>query len=256
MSRFKVGVQLEPQHCTIDELRRAWRNADDIGVDSIWTWDHFFPLGGDPDGAHFEGWSLMAAMACETRNATVGVLVACNSYRSPDLLADMARTIDHLSGGRAILGLGAGWFDRDYREYGFEFGTAVSRVVALEPGIARVKARLARLNPPPLGALPLLVGGEGERVTLRVVAEHADIWNGFGPVERFARKNRALDRWCEEVGRDARRIERSVLLTEPGDADRVEEFVEAGAQHVILPAGAPFDLTDVDRILLTAKRGG
>jgi probable F420-dependent oxidoreductase len=256
MPRFKVGVQLEPQHCTIDALRRAWRDADDMGVDSIWTWDHFFPLRGDPDGAHFEGWSLMAAMACETRNAAVGVLVACNSYRSPDLLADMARTIDHLSGGRAILGVGAGWFERDYREYGFDFGTAASRVAALEPGIARIKERLAALSPPPLGPLPLLIGGEGERITLRVAAEHADIWNGFGPVERFTAKAGVLDRWCEEVGRDARQIERSVLLTRPGDADRVEDFVEAGARHVILPAGAPFDLADVDRILLMAKAGG
>jgi probable F420-dependent oxidoreductase len=255
MPRFKVGVQLEPQHCTIEDLRRAWREADDMGVDSIWTWDHFFPLRGDPDGAHFEGWSVMAAMACETRKAAVGVLVSGNSYRSPDLLADMARTIDHLSGGRAILGLGAGWSERDYREYGFDFGTAASRVAALEPAIARVKTRLGRLNPPPLGPLPLLIGGEGERMTLRVVAKHADIWNGFGPLERFARKNRVLDRWCDDVGRDPERIERSVLLLEPGDADRVEEFVEVGARHVILAAGAPFDLAEVDRILLMAKRG-
>lgn len=256
MARFKVGVQLEPQHCTIDQIRRAWRDADEMGADSIWIWDHFFPLRGDPDGAHFEGWSLLAAMACDTKRASLGVLVTCNSYRSSDLLADMARTIDHLSGGRVILGLGAGWCERDYDEYGFEFGTAGSRVAALEPGIVRVKARLARLNPPPLGPLPLLIGGEGESVTLRLTAEHADIWNGFGPVETFSRKNRVLDEWCEKVGRDPASLERSVLLIAPGDVDHVEEFVEAGAQHLILPAGAPFDLGELDRVLLMAKGSG
>ena len=253
MARFKVGVQLEPQHCTIDELRRAWRGADEMGADSIWTWDHFFPLHGDPDGAHFEGWSLLAAMACDTSRASIGILVTGNSYRSPDLLADIARTVDHLSGGRVILGLGAGWCERDYEEYGFEFGTVSTRCAALGPGVRRVKARLARLNPPPLGSLPVLIGGEGETVTLRIAAEYADMWNGFGPVEKFARTNGVLNEWCEKVGRDPSGIERTVLLNQPGDADRAEAFLDAGAQHLIVPAQAPFDLRGLDRLLLTAR---
>jgi probable F420-dependent oxidoreductase len=256
MARFKVGVQFEPQHCSIGELRRAWRDADEMTADSIWTWDHFFPLRGDPGGMHFEGWSLMGAMACDTKRAALGVLVTCNSYRSPDLLADMARTVDHISGGRLILALGAGWCERDYDEYGYEFGTVPTRLAALEHGIRRVKARLARLTPPPLGSLPLMIGGEGETVTLRLAAEHADIWNGFGPVEKFSHKNRVLDEWCEKVGRDPASVERSVLLIQPGDVDHVEEFVDAGAQHLIIPARAPFDLGDLDRVLLIAKGGG
>ena len=255
MARFKVGVQLEPQHCMLDQLRAAWREAEEAGADSIWTWDHFFPLQGDPDGPHFEGWSLLAAMACDTRRASLGVLVTCNSYRSPDLLADMARTIDHLSGGRVILGIGAGWNERDHREYGFGFGTAATRVAALGPGIERVKARLARLNPAPLGPLPLLVGGEGERVILRLAAEHADIWNGFGPVETFSRKNRILDEWCVKVGRDPEAIERSVTLIGPDETREVERFVEAGAQHVIVAAGAPFDLGPLERAVRMAREG-
>ncbi|HEX8861268.1 MAG TPA: LLM class F420-dependent oxidoreductase [Actinomycetes bacterium] len=250
MARFQVGVQLEPQHCSIDDLRRAWREADDLAVDSIWIWDHFFPLwGGDPDGSHFEGWSLLAAMACETSRATIGVLVTGSSYRNPDLVADMARTVDHLSGGRVILGIGAGWCERDYREYGYEFGTAGDRLRALDSNLARVQARLARLNPPPMGRLPVMIGGEGEKVTLRLAARHADMWNGFGPPENFARKNQILTTWCVCVGRDPATIQRTVLLNQPGDADRLEEFLEAGAQHLIVPCGAPFDLGPAKRLL-------
>ena len=247
--RCKVGVQFEPQHCSIGELRDGWRRAEGLGVDSIWTWDHFFPLSGDPDGRHFEGWSLLAALACDTLRARIGVLVSCNSYRSPDLVADMARTIDHVSGGRVVLGYGAGWAERDYAEYGFDFGTVQSRAAALEPGVARIKARLAKLNPPPLGPLPLMIGGEGERVTLRVAAEHADIWTGFGPVTTFAHKGRVLDQWCEKVGRNPSAIERTVLIDVPSEVDHVDEFVAAGAQEIIVPAQAPFDLAAVEAVL-------
>ena len=257
MARYKVGVQLEPQHCSIEDLRRASQAADDTGADSIWTWDHFFPLwGGDPNGEHFEGWSLVAAMACDTTRAAIGALVSCNSYRNPDLLADMARTIDHISGGRVILSLGAGWFQRDYEEYGYEFGSDRTRLAALERGIDRVKARLAKLNPPPLGRLPLLIGGEGESVTLRLVAEHADMWNGFGPADTFRHKNRVLDRWCAEVGRDPAEIERTVLLRQGETADDVDGFLQAGAQHLILPVRAPFDLSGLESFVKDANEGG
>ena len=254
MPRFRVGVQIEPQHCSISELRNAWRHAEELGADSIYTWDHFFPLAGDPRGRHFEGWSLLGAMACDTTQAAIGVLVSCHSYRSPDLVADMARTVDHVSGGRVVLGYGAGWAEHDYREYGFEFGTVRSRLAALEPGVVRLKARLARLNPPPMGRLPLMIGGEGERVTLRVAAEHADIWTGFGPVENFVRKNRVLDAWCEKAGRDGSAIERTVLVNQPGDLDHIDEFAAAGAQEIIVPSRAPFDLTDVEKVLRMADR--
>jgi len=239
---LKIGVQLHPQATTTDDLRRAWREADATGAESIWVWDHFHPLYGDPDAAHFEAYSLLAAMAVETTTAKLGALVTCNSYRNPELLSDMARTIDRLSSGRFILGIGSGWFERDYEEYGYEFGTAGERLRALGASLPRITARLSKLNPPPVQRpLPILIGGGGEKVTLRLVAEHATMWNGFGPPDTFRQKSEVLDDWCARLGRDPAEIERTVGVA-AGEVDKLDEYEAAGAQHVILMLGHPFDL--------------
>ena len=254
MARFKVGAQFHPQHTTMDVLRAGWREADALGVDSIWTWDHFYPLYGEADGAHFEGWSMLAAMACDTERAEFGMLVTCNSYRNPELLADMARTIDHLSHGRLILGIGSGWFERDYDEYGYEFGSAVGRLQALEASLPRIEARLAKLDPPPVRSpMPFLIGGSGEKVTLRLVAEHASMWNSFGPPETYAKKSAILDEWCERIGRDPKEIERTVLVESADNVKNADAYLEAGAQHLIVGLGTtgdtPFDLAPVQALL-------
>lgn len=241
-------MQLHPQATTTDELRQAWRAADALGVDSIWVWDHFYPLYGDPDAEHYEAYALLAAMAVETSSARFGALVTCNSYRNPELLADMARTIDHLSGGRFILGIGSGWFERDYTEYGYEFGTAPGRLRALGEALPRIKARLDKLTPGPIGDLPILIGGSGEKVTLRLVAEHADAWNTFGPPESFAAKSAVLDRWCDELGRDRGAVERTVAIGQ-GEVDSWQAYVDAGADHLIVMTGPPFDLDPVARLI-------
>jgi len=242
---MKIGVSLLPEHTSVAALRRAWRAADALGVDSLWIWDHFFAVTGDPDGTSFECWSLVATMAADTRRATVGSLVSACGYRNPDLLADMARTVDHVSGGRAVLGLGAGWFERDYREYGYAFGTARSRLAELESALVRVRNRLGALHPPPTGRLPILVGGSGERVTLRLVAEHADVWNFIGTLEEFRTKSALLDDWAHRVGRDPNAIERSVSVFAEEDALPVADYVAVGVDHVIRSVRDPFDLADV-----------
>jgi len=248
----KVGVQIQPQATTTDEMRTAWRAADALGVDSIWVWDHFYPLYGDPDATHFEAYTLLAAMAVETKTARIGALVSCNSYRNPELLADMSRTIDHLSDGRFTLGIGSGWFERDYTEYGYEFGTAIGRLDKLAEDLPRISSRLGKLNPPPLGSMPILIGGSGEKVTLKLVAQHANGWNTFGPVEHFAAKNAILDRWCDEFGRPPNEVERTVAInaTEVGDW---QAYVDAGADHIIVMLGAPFDLDPVAQLVAEVR---
>jgi probable F420-dependent oxidoreductase len=249
MAGIRVGVQLHPQHTSYTEFADAVRRAEDVGVDTIWNWDHFYPLYGQENGQHFEGWTLLTAMATLTTRAEVGCLVTCNSYRNPNLLADMARTVDHISGGRLICGIGAGWFERDYDEYGYEFGTAPSRLKNLARDLPIIKERWKELNPAPVrNPIPLLIGGGGEKVTLRLTAQYADLWNSFGPPETYQHKNQVLNDWCAQLGRDPSAIERTVSI-QPSDLGNLDAFVAAGAQHIILESGTPFDTAPLKRLV-------
>jgi probable F420-dependent oxidoreductase len=259
----RIGVQLIPQRTTVEAYRRAWLRLDRLGVDSLWTWDHFFPLDDGPDRRSFEGWTLLAALAPETTRARVGCLVLAVGYRNPALVAAMAATLDHVAGGRLVLGPGAGWYERDYAEYGYRFEAARDRLRDLERALGVIRARWASGPPRPLrGTVPILVGGDGEQTTLRIVAQHADLWNGFGPPRDWARRNRALDAWCAEVGRDPGAIERTAYVT-ARDAARLGEYVRAGARHLIVALGPPFDPSLIGRVLawrdrarLRTARGG
>ncbi len=250
--RFKVGVTIHPQQCTIQELRDAWRRADELGVDSIWFWDHFYPLYGDPDGNQFECWSLLAAAAIDTKAPQLGPMVSAIGYRNPDLIAYLACTIDQLSGGRFVLGLGAGWFARDYEEFGYEYGDVADRLRMLRSALPRIKDRIRKLKPGPAGPLPILIGGGGEKVTLRLVAEHAQMWNTLGSPEEFAHKSSVLDEWCARVGRDPKTIERSANVS-PGSKREIEEYANAGLQHFVLRLAHPFDTANLRRVLKAAE---
>ncbi len=240
---IRIGVQIQPQQADYGQIRDAVRRAEDAGVDVIFNWDHFFPLYGDPDGKHFECWTMLGAWAEQTSRVEIGALVTCNSYRNPDLLADMARTVDHVSGGRLILGIGAGWFEKDYDEFGYEFGTPGFRIADLAQAMPRITARLAAGNPAPTRKIPVLIGGGGERKTLRVVAEHADAWHSFGNLETLRRKSAILDEHGAAVGRDtATLVERSIGVSRPPQSVAAD-LVAAGVTLFTIGIGGPdYDL--------------
>jgi probable F420-dependent oxidoreductase len=229
----RIAVDLQPQHGDYATIRAAAVRAEEMGADIVFNWDHFFPLSGDPAGKHFECWTMLASFAEVTERVEIGALVSAVGYRNPDLLADMARTVDHISEGRLILGIGAGWFAHDYEEYGYDFGTAGTRLSALRDALPRIENRLTVINPPPVREIPILIGGGGERRTLRYAARHADIWHGFGRPDVIRHKNQVLDQWCAREGRDPNEIERSCganpLKPETGDA-----YVEVGASLITL----------------------
>jgi probable F420-dependent oxidoreductase len=242
--KIRIGVQIQPQQADYKAIARAVAEAEDIGVDIIFNWDHFYPLYGDADGQHFECWTMLGAWAQQTTRVEIGALVTCNSYRNPDLLADMARTVDHISDGRLILGIGSGWFERDYTEYGYEFGTAGGRLNDLGDALPRIEARLAKLNPAPTRKIPVLIGGGGEKKTLRMVADHADIWHSFSDLDTFVHKSSVLDDWCAKAGREPGEIERSVGVGESTPEQVADGYLAAGARLFTLGVGGPdYDLS-------------
>ena len=249
-------MQLQPQHAEYAQIRDAVQRAEDLGVDVAFNWDHFYPLYGEAEGKHFECWTMLAAWAEQTSRVEIGALVTCNSYRNPDLLADMARTVDHISDGRLILGIGSGWFEKDYDEYGYTFGTPGGRLDDLRDSLPRIESRLAKLNPAPVRDIPVLIGGGGEKKTLRLVAQHADIWHTFSVGDELAHKIGVLRGHCDAVGRDVQEIEISVGVGGRGREGRSPDAPEAegaplralGASLFTIGVGGPgYDLSTVEQ---------
>ncbi|CAN5160759.1 LLM class F420-dependent oxidoreductase [soil metagenome] len=246
---IRLGVQVQPQHASYSKIRDTVRELEQLGVDILFNWDHFFPLSGEKDGLHFEAWTELASWAELTSRVEFGTLVNCNSYRNPDLQADMARTLDHISAGRFIFGTGSGWFERDYDEYGYEFGTAGQRLDALAAAMPRIEARWAKLNPPPTRKIPVLIGGGGEKKTLRIVAQHADIWHSFTAAADIPRKLAILAEHGAAVGRDVGEIEISNELRNTTTAD-ADAMLAAGVTLFTLGITGPeYDLEPVKRWL-------
>jgi F420-dependent oxidoreductase-like protein len=227
---IRFGVYSGPQHASFAAYLELWRRCEELGYDWISVFDHFMPIVGDPDGPCFEGPTMMAAMAAHTTRVRVAILVTGVTYRHPAVAANIAATIDHISGGRAEYGVGAAWFEKEHRQYGIDFPRLGVRMDMLDEACRVMRGlwteerfsfagehyRLedAQLDPKPLQArLPLMIGGEGEKRTLRIVAEHADVWNtGLGDVETFRHKLGVLERHCADVGRDPAEIRKSLTL--------------------------------------------
>jgi probable F420-dependent oxidoreductase len=250
LTEIRVGIQIQQQHATYRQIRKAWQAVEASSADTLFNWDHFFPLQGDLNGAHLDNWSALGAMAEVTERVEIGCLVAANSYRNPNLLADMARTLDHISDGRFILGIGSGWNQRDYEEYGYEYGTAASRLKDFDRDMPVIVDRLKKLNPQSIrNPFPILIGGGGEKVTLRIVAQHATIWNGQGEPDVVGRKNRILDEWCAKVGRDPKEIERSAQIIGP-QLDKIDEYFAEGITHFIGESSGPdYDLAPLQKLI-------
>lgn len=229
---MKFGLHIGQQNLSIDEMRKTWRWADTAGFDWVDVWDHFYeapPV--DGNGSCFEATTCMAAIACETQNVRIGVLVLGMNYRHPAILANALCTIDQLSGGRLEIGLGAGWHQPEYEAYGIPFERIGKRMDMLEEGVQVVRMlttqdrsnfegeyyqlRNAACNPKGIQARPnIWIGGNGEKRTLRIAARHADGWNTPYPSpEEFKRLSGVLDMWCEKEGRDPSTIERNVNLS-------------------------------------------
>lgn len=241
-----IGVQLQQEHAPYSKIRETVTELENLGIDTLYNWDHFFPLYGDPDGANYEGLTLTAAWAEQTSRVQLGNLVLCNSYRNPHLLADMARTIDNISDGRFLLGIGAGWFEKDYTEYDYEFGTAGKRLDHLRDNLPIIVDRLNKLNPAPVRKIPILIGGGGEKKTLPLVAQYADIWHYFVDEESYKRKTQLLEQYCKDIGRNPADIEHSASVdqtnpnTPPASyADSAQKLYDWGITHIIASTDGP-----------------
>lgn len=227
MNEIKFGALCWNQYTDWSSLLEAGVRADTLGYDTLWTWDHLYPIIGDSHGPIFEGWLTITAWAMTTRRVRIGLMVGANTFREPTLTAKMATTLDHLSGGRAILGIGGAWFEEEHLDFGIPFGGGFPERLrwlgealpimrgmldGTEPTASgpRYRARHVRNLPPPVQAhLPILIGGGGEKVTLKLVAKYADMNNVGGGIENVRRKEAILLEHCAAVGRDPATIERT-----------------------------------------------
>lgn len=259
MSRLGLGVQLAAQDARWPQLLAAATRADALGYDHIWLPDHLLPIHGRESAPIFEAYTALGAIAASTSRAGLGLLVGANTFRNPAVLAKTVLTLDHISGGRAILGIGAGWYLREHEAYGIDVGSSAGdRLGRLDEALGLIRPLLhgeevtrtgptyrtdhLRLSPGPVGRpVPILVGGVGERRTLRTVARYADLWNAQVSLADAPHKLAVLDRHCAEVGRDPADIERTldcaVIIRDTEAAAR--GALEAGFDAAGLPAPPP-----------------
>jgi alkanesulfonate monooxygenase SsuD/methylene tetrahydromethanopterin reductase-like flavin-dependent oxidoreductase (luciferase family) len=225
---YKLGILLWSQATGWRELLAAAKRVDELGYEHLWTWDHLYAIFGDPYQPIFEGWSVLDAWAVATQRTRLGLLVGANTFRNPALVAKLAETLDHISDGRAILGIGGAWFELEHKAHGIEFGSGFGqRLDWLDESVANIRKVLdgetvthegpryrfeeLRHQPRPVQPhLPIMIGGGGEKKTLRTVARYADMWNGMGPVDTMRHKVEVLREHCAAVGRNFADIEMTI----------------------------------------------
>jgi len=259
--RIKVGVLPWGQNVDWPTLLAVGQRADQLGFDSLWTWDHLYPIQGDWQRPIFEGYLILAGWAGVTSNATLGLMVGANTFRNPALTAKLVTTLDHMSNGRAYLGIGGAWFEREHKAYGIEFGSGfgerldwldeavdlMAQMLRDGQGTARGRfyhATDVRNDPRPIQErLPILIGGDGEKKTLRLVAQYADVWNSMATdVDELKHKIEVLNRHCDTVGRDPGEIRKTAggpLAVDPfedtdGYLKNVERYAELGIEMINL----------------------
>lgn len=242
----RFGVQAAPQQIAWPELRALWQEVEGLGFDTLWVNDHLLPSVGPVDAPNMEGWTMLGAMAALTSRVQIGALVTGNTFRHPAVLAKMATTVDHISGGRLILGIGSGYFEQEHHVYGVPFYTTERRAGQLAEAVQVIRKlwteEKASFNgqyyqlvdapfaPKPLRRPhpPIMIGGAGEKLTLPIVAEYADMWNAGGLTpQAFAQRIAVLEAHCRRIGRDCREIEKSYLtpLYLRTDAAEVESLL-------------------------------
>jgi alkanesulfonate monooxygenase SsuD/methylene tetrahydromethanopterin reductase-like flavin-dependent oxidoreductase (luciferase family) len=263
MSDVRLGINLWSQASDWPAFLHAAQTVDRLGYDHLWTWDHVYAIFGDPSQPIFEGYTALAAVAQATQRVRLGLFVAANTFRNPGLGVKAVTTIDHISGGRAIMGIGGAWFETEHTGFGIDFGTGFGQrldwLAEAAPAIrtlldggevtSREGGRYAfdrlRVAPLPLQAhLPIMIGGAGEKKTLRIVAQHADMWNVFGTPETVARKDAVLRAHCADVGRDPAAIERTLgckitIRQTEAEAESVRRLPTRRLSHVHLRAAGP-----------------
>jgi F420-dependent oxidoreductase-like protein len=230
--RIRFGIQTPNQNTTWEELRDVWKDAEALGFDSAWLFDHLAPIFGDIDGPCLEGWTTLAALATETQRLRLGLLVTGNTYRNPALVAKMATTVDRISGGRVILGIGAGWFEAEHRAYGFHFGTARERAERLDEALAVITKLWTEDHPSFRGKYytldrapfapgnvqkphpPIVIGGQGKQWIVPLVGRWADGWNALPEVDPAGIRERRqiIADECARVGRTPCPDDVSIML--------------------------------------------
>lgn len=273
MNQLSFGIKTAPHQTTYPAMLAVWQAADaNPAFEHAWLFDHFNPIAGELDGPCFEGWTLLAALAAQTRRIRLGLMVTGNTYRHPAVLAHIAATVDVIANGRLDFGLGAGWNEYEHRSMGLPLYAPGERIRRLGEACELIKRLFtrpvtdfegqfyqleeARLEPKPVQQPhpPFVIGGSGERRTLKVAAQYANIWNfAGGPVEQFVHKVQVLHRHCADIGRDPAEIQLSVQLPVNYDdlaatAQSLQGYVDAGATHLVLNLRYPYPDGIVDRL--------